>query len=136
MLRIAVCGPYNADNVLAVARNMKNGIMLSLKIAQLGMRPYCPWLDLQWALMSDMPIEVFRRLSLEEIKVSDAVLLAPGWQDSQGTLVEIEEAKRLNVPTFGSIRALLEWAKSQRGWKLDSEYIAIIHEWQRREEIS
>lgn len=78
MLRIAVLGPYNSDNVLGVTRNMKRGIKLALRVAQLGMRPYCPWLDLTWALMSEMPIEVFRRLSLEEIKVSDAVLLATG----------------------------------------------------------
>jgi len=52
--------------------------------------------------------------------VVKAVLIVPNyegvkdWEDSIGTVLEIKEAERLNIPVFYSIDDLIDWSDDQQ----------------------
>ena len=99
-LRVYVAGPYNGPDVLSVLRNIRRGIELSSLLLQKGYAPFCPWLDFQFGLTSEIPLENYKQGSMAFLRVCDCVLLALGWESSPGALEEIKEAKRLNIPVF------------------------------------
>lgn len=52
---------------------------------------------------------MYRAVSLAWLEVSDALLLAPGWEHSKGAVEEYEFAQQRMIPTFTSLAALLGW---------------------------
>jgi len=109
MKRVYVAGAYSADNVLKVFENMRKGMQLSTEVFLAGYAPFCPWFDYHFALMSglnDLTVDMFYEYSIAWLKVSDCMLLVPGWENSKGTLKEIEWAKLLNIPIYCSLDEL------------------------------
>ena len=103
-MRVYVCGPYSCKsvdgNVIEILSNMRRGLAISIQVMQAGHAVYSPWLDFQFGLIADIPMEMFKRNSMEWIKVSDAMLLVNGWQDSAGCRAEVAEASLHGVPVF------------------------------------
>lgn len=109
MKRIYVAGPYSADNVLDVLKNIGRGEKCCAKLFKLGYAPFCPWHDKSYVMEycdSSFTVEQFYDFSMAWLEVSDAVLLIPGWKNSKGTLLEIERAKELGIPVFYNINQL------------------------------
>ena len=51
---------------------------------------------------------MFYDYSIEWLKVSDVMVLVPGWKKSKGTLAEIEVAKECGIPIFYNVEGFLE----------------------------
>lgn len=116
-LRVYVAGPYSADNVLDVLRNIGRGQQVCADLFASGYAPFCPWHDKSY--ITDRPddpytVQDFYDFSMAWLDVSDVVLLVPGWESSKGTLREIERAKELGIPIFSAPEALDEWAAKRR----------------------
>lgn len=45
MIKVYVAGPYSADNVIDVLKNIVRGEHMAATLFQLGYAPFCPWLD-------------------------------------------------------------------------------------------
>ena len=107
---VYVAGKYSDDNVLDVLKNMRKGIKKSAKLFELGYAPFCPWIDYHYVLSSDAPdaitVQDFYDYSIEWLKKSDAVLVLQDWEDSHGTVKEVEMARSLGIPIFLSVSAM------------------------------
>ena len=110
MKRIYVAGPYSANNVIDVLKNIGRGEKMCEHLFALGFAPFCPWHDKSYVI--DNPnghftVEQFYDYSMAWLEVSDAMLVLPGYGSSKGTLAEIEKAKELNIPIFYQLTELI-----------------------------
>lgn len=111
MKRIYVAGPYSADNVLDVLKNIGRGQRACAKLFSLGYAPFCPWHDKSYVIDrpgDEFTVKQFYEFSMAWLRVSDAVVLIDGWENSKGTLAEIEVAKKLGIPIYGSLKEFLK----------------------------
>lgn len=112
MKRVYVAGAYSANNVISVLDNMRRGIRLSTEVLLAGYAPFSPWLDYQFQLMlrsgEKLTIEHYYNYSIAWLVVSNAVLVVPGSENSNGTQNEIQIAEELDIPVFYSLEDLNE----------------------------
>ena len=107
--RVYVAGPYSADNVMDVLRNIRNGIDISQTIMSMGYSPFCPWLDYHFVLMDfgdSLIVEDFYRYSLDWLEVSDVMLVIGDYMKSKGTIREIQKAEEWGIPVIYDINEL------------------------------
>ncbi len=117
MKRVYIAGPYSADNVMDVFANMRRGIDLAVEVLKAGYAPFCPWLDHDFALRTDLPIEAFYSYSMAWLEKSDAVLVQTyGAGHSVGTSMELTRARELKIPVFYSLDEMV--AKLRGAWGL------------------
>lgn len=112
MKRIYVAGPYSANNVLDVLKNIGHGQKVCAELFADGYAPFCPWHDRTFITDNpdgDFTVEQFYQYSLAWLSVSDAMLVLDGWQNSKGTIKEIEHANKLGIPVFFSYDELKMW---------------------------
>lgn len=109
MIRVYVAGAYSSDKITDMLGNMRRGIALSVKVLQAGYAPFCPWLDFQFGLLAEIPLDTYYEYSMTWLRASDAVLLVPGWEGSVGVKAEMEEAKRLGIPVFWTLDEMKDW---------------------------
>jgi hypothetical protein len=116
MKRVYVAGAYQATNALEMLANIARGVQAGLQVWKAGFAPYVPWLDISMHIANPCPesttIEECYEWSMSWLEVSDAILIVPGWEESQGTLKEIARACQLGIPVFYSIKDLIKWRKS------------------------
>lgn len=106
MNRVYVAGPYSADNVIDVLRNIGRGEKICAELFRLGYAPFCPWHDKSYVI--DNPgcfftVKQFYDYSMAWLDVSDALLVTGEWGASTGTMMEIDRAVDLKIPIFYSI---------------------------------
>lgn len=115
MKKIYVAGAYSDDNVLGVLRNIGRGEQIASALFLMGYAPFTPWHDKSFVTDNwdkEFTVSMFYQYSMEWLRVSDAVFVVPNihglkdWQDSKGTLAEIEEAEKLDIPVFYKINDL------------------------------
>jgi hypothetical protein len=110
MKRVYVMGAYSADNVISVLDNMREGMRLATEVMLAGYFPFVPWFDFHFQLMlrnkERLSVNDYYQYSLAWLEVSEACILVPGWENSKGTLKEIERADQLSIPIFHSLQEL------------------------------
>jgi len=115
MKRIYIAGAYSADNVIDVLQNIGKGESYAAEIFALGMAPFCPWHDKDFAIKlwhRELTVEQFYQYSMAWLEVSDALFLVPGWENSKGTLAEIKRAREaLYLPVFDNLVHLEMWGE-------------------------
>lgn len=119
MIRVYVAGRYSADNVMDVARNIREGRSMGAWLQALGYAPFVPWLDWELAVIRDLPKESFLEVGLSFLEACNCILLVPGWESSNGTHAEIARANELGIPVFKTIANLETWAEERE--KRDSD---------------
>ncbi len=98
-MRIYLAGKYSDNNIIGCLNNIHDGIKYAAKILKEGNAPFCPWLDYQFQFFDNtLHTEDYYRYSLAWLEVSDEVWVLPNYENSKGTLKEIERAKELNIP--------------------------------------
>lgn len=107
---VYIAGPLNGD----VEENVKKAVEVSDMLARLRVGYFCPHFYGVEHFALGIPEEYWIEYGLEMLRRSDAVLLLPGWEDSKGTLAEVEEAVRKGIPVFGTedIVRLMDYLKS------------------------
>ena len=112
MKRIYLAGAYSGNNVLGTLNNIRKGIRLATEVLLAGFSPFVPWFDFHFQLMlrenEHLTLEQYYNYCLEWLKVSDAILLVPGWEDSKGTKEEINLARKLNIPIYYKLMDLIK----------------------------
>ena len=120
MKKIYVAGAYSDDNVLGVLKNIGRGEEYASILFQNGFAPFTPWHDKDFVVKhwrKEFTVPMFYEYSMEWLRCSDAVFIVPNchglknWEDSNGTLAEIKEAKEHNIPVFYEMHDLLKYFK-------------------------
>ncbi len=110
MKRVYVAGAYSADNVVDVLKNIGRGETYAAKIFLMGFAPFCPWHDKDYVIKNwnqEFTVKMFYEYSLAWLEVSDVLFLVPGYENSKGTIAEIEKATVLRIPIVHSFDELI-----------------------------
>lgn len=90
-----ICGPYRADSINEVVKNIRFAEKYAEKYWKLGYCVICPHKNT--ALFDGiLPDQVWLEGAKEMIKRSDVLVVIPGWPDSSGSSDEIDWAISLN----------------------------------------
>lgn len=111
MKRVYVAGAYSGDNVIEILQNIGRGEWYAAQIFKLGYSPFVPWHDKDFVIKlwnKELNVNMFYEYSLTWLKVSDIMFLVPGWEKSNGTLKEIEIAKKLGIKILTELDKLNE----------------------------
>jgi len=120
MKLVFIAGPFRAENAWDVECNIRRAEEVAFAVANLGAMPVCPHTNTRYfngTLTDQFWIDGTR----EMMRRCDAVMLVSGWSKSSGTLGEIAEAARRDMPVFEYLGALKLWLKE---WLEDSETCA------------
>lgn len=111
-MKLIYCAGAYSGYLHEVANNIRKGRALALRLMELGFSVICPWNDWELAVLKMLPAEVWKAASMEQLRRSDALCIVPGWENSQGTKDEMEEANRLGIPIFFTVEDLCDWRDS------------------------
>lgn len=116
-MRVYVAGLYSRNrkgqmaNVIEVLDNMRVGIKACLKILRNGDQPFCPWLDYLFFLMLEGDQKITEKqikdYSMAWLRACKAMVVLSDWQQSPGTLDEMTEAIKLEIPIYHGVKAFL-----------------------------
>lgn len=110
MVRVYVAGAYSADNVIDVLKNIGRGEKVCAKLFKAGFAPFCPWHDKTYVMEypdHNFTVEQFYRYSVAWLEVSHALYVLPDSENSKGTQMEIDRAKKLGIPIFYDLESLI-----------------------------
>ena len=116
---IFIAGPFRGDGSIEVK---KRNIEVARKFVHIFIENnipfYSPHLNIDQEMI-DFPEEKGKlawELNGEILKRADALAVLPGWETSNGTKEEIENAKKYKFPIFylsngGVIQEIIDWTK-------------------------
>ena len=110
MKRVYVAGAYSADNVIDVLKNIGKGEKIASDLFLKGFASFTPWHDkahIFYNADKDFAVELFYKFSMAWLDVSDLMLVIPGYENSKGTLAEIERAKELGIKIYYDFEELV-----------------------------
>lgn len=103
---IYVAGPYRSDTEFGLKQNIRNAEAVAIKAWQAGHVAFCPHKNT--AHFGGLcPDEIWLAGGLEMLRRCDAMVLVQGWEKSSGTLAEIKEAEKYNIPVYKSVDGLM-----------------------------
>lgn len=116
---VYVAGPFRAPDGWGVACNVHRAEEAGREVARLGAVPLIP--HSIGARMAGTETDFYWiRATLELMRRADAVLVLPGYEQSIGTLGEIEEARSAGLPLFLPVSDRPDF-DSLRDWISDRE---------------
>ena len=110
---VYVAGPFRAATGWGIEQNVRRAEQVALEVARRGYTYLCPHMNSRYFHGEGSEaywIEATQKL----MRRSDALVLVKGWEESQGTLGEIKEAKWLGMPVFERVEDL-PCINNQRG---------------------
>jgi hypothetical protein len=114
---IYIAGPFRAPNAWGIEQNVRRAEEHAVRLVEaFGVMPMIPHANTRYfhGLKTD---KFWIEGTLELLRRCDALYLCPGWRDSQGSLGELDEAKKMGIPIFteDNMNELREWAESPWG---------------------
>ncbi len=107
-VRVYIAGPYRADDAAGVQRNVRAASEEGAELLAAGYVPFVPHtMTHGWEDRGDITDEQFLAMDIQWLEVCDAVLVLPGWEQSNGTLGEMAHAGALGLEVFFSRHDLL-----------------------------
>lgn len=104
---IYVAGPYTAPTDWERKMNIYRAEQVTAALWGIGYFALSP--HMTTAFFSGLCTEqVFIEGGLEFLRRSDMVVLVEGWERSGGTLGEIKEAIKLNIPIYGGVHNFVD----------------------------
>ena len=117
-MRLYIAGAMSSSNPVEFLENLRNGQRLSTRALLAGHAVFSPFIDFQLFFQTreeeTITADMIKNSSMAWLRVSEAVLLVPGWQDSKGTQAELAEARKLGIPVYKSLSGLKkgkEWVE-------------------------
>lgn len=120
--RVYIAGPltpkglWNKNLAVDYLLNVRNMIEAGKSCLLNGLTPFVPAFDFNFFIAlrngEEITETLIKKYSIDWLLVCDAVLLVPGWEESSGTLAEMEIANKKGIPVFESIENLLKWTNS------------------------
>ncbi len=119
---VYVAGPYMGQKRLhdfrdyeEIDRNISRAREAAAFLANSNVPYFCPHLNSAHfeVITPNVKPEYWYQMDIELLKPASAILLLGGWEDSKGTLKEIEVARELHIPVFYPEERdeLVEWWK-------------------------
>jgi len=99
-MKIYVSGKYSSDNIIDGLKNIREGIKVAALLIKMGHIPFCPFLDHQFFFYEDITIEEIQNYSLSWLENCEAIYVMSGYENSKGTLKEIEVAKQKGIKIY------------------------------------
>jgi len=102
------CGGHPAVEYIF---NIKDMILAANQLARKGWAPFCPGVDFLNFLLSAPDEQLLERIwgiDLAWLEVSDAILMLPGWERSEGSRMEYSRAVELRMPIYLSVDSVPE----------------------------
>ena len=102
-MRFYVAGPLRAASDAEHFRNCERAAVLAIRLWRKGHHVFCPhsnsgkYVNM---LRNDVPDSAFLEFGLYMLSCMDGLVLVEGWQESEGALAEVAEAKRLGLPVY------------------------------------
>lgn len=107
-IKIYIASPYTKGDV---AINVKTSIDMYNILLKKGFAPFCPLYSHFQHMFHPQSWETWMELDLEWVAVCDCLLRLPG--ESKGADIEIEFAKKNNIPVFYDLKSLYKWTKKK-----------------------
>lgn len=108
---IYVAGKYRGKNAWEVENNIRVAERAAFVIASNGMMPLCPHANSRF-FHGTLTEEFWIEGTMELMRRCDAVYFCEDWDESVGSVGEMNEAIGLEMPIFEDIEELVEWSKS------------------------
>ena len=105
--RVYVAGPYSTECVTTKHQNIQRAWRYSAMVAECGAMPYSPITNTSW-LDKYGTVEWWYEATAEMLDVCDAILLMPGWTESNGACGEAIRAGMLDLVIIDAQAALDE----------------------------
>lgn len=108
MIKVYIAGKLG-DNAVNYNINKKKMMFTALEVKKLGFAVYIPCQIESLAAIDkeyNWTYEDYFNNSQPWLEVSDAVLLVPGWETSEGTKKEIALAESLDIPVYKDLNKL------------------------------
>lgn len=119
--RVYIAGKLNAPAVMYI-KNVHNMIVVGNLVRKRGFSVFVPALDVLIGFLDgQMHYEDYFENNVEWLKVSDYMLVLPGWEDSEGTQKEIEIAEEHSIPVFFDMFSLV--VRKERDEKRNAELL-------------
>lgn len=105
---VYIAGRFTGPNAWEIHRNVCRAESMALAVALAGAMPLCPHTNTQH-FHGTLPDTFWYTGTLELLRRCDVVMLVPGWEESKGVAMELEEARRRKMPVFDRVEELKEW---------------------------
>jgi hypothetical protein len=111
MIKVYIAGKLN-DDAVGYIKNIHRMIKTAKLVRENEYAVYVPCNDFLEGLVSgEFEYKDYFDNSQPWLKSSDAIFLTPGWETSEGTKKEIENAKLRDIPVFDNIDKMNDYFK-------------------------
>lgn len=111
MIVVYVAGPFRAKSMSRRGMNIQRARELAFQVAEAGAMPLCPHTN-SGSFDGTLTEEFWLEGCLELLRRCDALITVPGWEQSEGTRVEVTQANLWNIPVFYTVPELGAWLAS------------------------
>lgn len=108
MRLVYIAGKFRAATPWGVEQNVRAAEIAALDVWKAGAVAVCPHTMTRY-FDQELPDEVFLQGTLTLLRVCNVVLMLPGWHQSAGARLELQEAGRLGLPVCHTLDQLVDW---------------------------